>query len=104
MTKVLNEIINQLRGQKVNLKKKVLVKVDDNTLRVHTPGKLGKIGGSSVDIKYDRGRDLYDVSIHKIDDKTFKVKTCRSSGVYFDSLPNFFNPKIVKTMKCSRWK
>lgn len=95
MSEVVKTIANQLKAQGVNLRGKTLVKMDENTLRVS-----GK--GTNVDIKYDKGHDLYNVSVHKIDRKTFKVKTCRSKGVYFDSLPNYFNPKITKSMKCDK--
>ncbi|MDO8623199.1 MAG: hypothetical protein Q7R52_03040 [archaeon] len=100
MSEVVKEIRRQLVALGVPLKRKVLVKLDDNTLRVHTPGILGKIGGRSVDIKYDHGQDLYDVSIHELNNKTFKIKTCRSKGVFVDSLPDYFNKNITKGMKC----
>jgi len=99
MSEVVNEIKRQLIAQGVNLKGKYLVKVDDNTLRVHKPSSvIGKGDSRSVDIKYNKGSDLYDVSVHTIDNNTFKIKTCRSKGVYFDSLPNYFNKKIQNRM------
>lgn len=95
MSQVVQEIANQLRFQGVKLRNKTLIKVDNNTLRVS--GKL-----QNVDIKYNQGKDLYDVKVHKINNKTLKVKTCKSKDVYFDDLPNYFNPKITKRMKCGK--
>lgn len=89
---VLQTIKKQLESQNVNLNNKTLIKINPNTLRVSG-------GGNNVDIKYNKGDDLYDIKVHKINKKNFSVKTCSSKGVYVDSLPNFFNPKIVNNMK-----
>ena len=85
---ILNTIQRQLTAQGVNLRNKTLVKINPNTLRVSG-------GGNNIDIKYNKGSDLYDIKVHKINRKDFSVKTCKSDGVYVDSLPNYFNPKIV---------
>lgn len=93
---IIKETARQLKAQGVNLNNKTLVKLDSNTLRISG-------GGNNVDIKYNRATDLYDVKVHKINKKDFSVKTCESKGVYSDSLPNFFNKKIVNNMKgCKR--
>ncbi len=105
MSEVVQEIRRQLVAQGVNLSRKVLVKIDDNTLRVHTPSRrIEDFDFTSVDIKYDQGKDLYDVSVHKGDKKSLKVKTCKANGIFFDSLPNFFEKNITKTMKCGKFK
>ena len=89
---VVREIARQLAAQGVDLRGKRLVKLDDNSLRVHTPSR-GSFEGTarSVDISYDAGSDLYDVSVHTI--KGVDVKTERHKGMYFDALPQFFKNK-----------
>lgn len=86
-SQVVSEIARQLRHQNVNLRGKQLVALDKNSLRVAGRGK-------NVDIRYNKSRDLYDVKVHRINQKDFSVKTKSHKDVYFDSLPNFFNKKI----------
>jgi len=85
---VLGEIINQLKGQGVDLYGKTLVDMGDLTLRVNMPRK-GRGPATNVDIKYNEGMDMYDVTVHKID-KDMNVKSEKFNGMYFDQLPQFF--------------
>lgn len=88
-SKTVSEIARQLKAQGVNLKGKMLVQIDDNTLRVHKPSrKIGDGTARSVDISYNKGSDLYDVAVHEI--KGTKIKSSKVDMQYFDDLPKFF--------------
>jgi hypothetical protein len=104
ISQVINEIKRQLVSQGVKLKGKTLVKIDNDTLRVHTPSKrIGDFDFTSVDIKYDKVKDLYDLSIHKGDKKTLNIKTCKVSGLFFDQLPDYFNKEFIKSVCIKKW-
>ena len=92
---VIEIIRKQLLGEGVSIKGKKLIKIDEDTLRVHSPSRKNS-PARSIDIRYDKGSDTYSVQKHIIG-KDFKIKSSKPmKGVYFDSLPNFFNKKLIK--------
>lgn len=66
----------QIRGLK-------LVAMDENTLRVNK-------GWKNIDIKYNGGSDLYDVTVHLTNRKTLDTKSKTTEGVYCDQLADLF--------------
>jgi hypothetical protein len=69
-----------------------LITVDENTLRVHT--KRGRTV-RNIDIRYDRGTDLYTVSVHTFSAPKYEVKTEVTEMVFADALPEFFPDRVV---------
>jgi len=68
-----------------------IVKLSDNGLRLNK-------GQKNFDIVYNRGSDLYNIQKHKINRKTFEVKTEHLNGVFFEDvrgmIERFFNMEI----------
>ncbi len=76
--------INTIRGIH---RSKRLVAIDALTLRVHT--KRGR-EVRNVDISYDPDSDLYNVAVHSFSSPAYEVTTKTYTGVFADSLENFF--------------
>ena len=69
-------------NRKHNPKRFKRVAIDDLTLRFNK-------GKTNVDVKYNVGLDLYDVTVHKTN-KNWETKSKTTKGMYFDQLINFF--------------
>lgn len=69
--------------QQAGIRPTALVRIDDDTLRVHV--KRGR-NVRNVDVRYDAGLDLYDVSVHRFQAPTYEVATETFEGVYADSM------------------
>ena len=93
MSNVIDTIMKHLRCQGLDkltltgLGLRMLVKMDDNNLRLHFKARKGVI---NIDIHYDQGLDLYVVKAHKLNPQTLDVKTRESGEVYFDQFAELF--------------
>jgi hypothetical protein len=85
MNDVTKTIVSQVREQ-VFIKKAYLV--DEKTVRFN-------FGKTNIDVSYDAGLDLYDVTTHKLA-KDYTSTSETVSGVYADSLGGFFPKRLVK--------
>ena len=79
----------QLRALNVNLRGRKFIMIDNDTLRVHRAGKISK----SIDIRYNRGTDLYDIQAHTI--RGLRVKTKKMPGLGMENLPNLWDMKYI---------
>ena len=77
---VIDTTIAQVRAGMGYLGHLALVKMDENTVRFHKPGRVAR----SVDVSYDAGMDTYTVKAHEI--RNFDVTTQEWDGVYSDSM------------------
>ena len=85
---VLNAILDQVYWRELRMAKFRFVKMDEETLRINK-------GKKNFDIRYDVGSDTYEVLEHKMNARTFEVKTEKYKDVYWEDLANrieqFFN-------------
>lgn len=81
-------IVAQVREQ-VFVKNGTCFIVDESTVRFHMSGSL------NVDVEYDRGHDLYNVSVHRLK-KDYTTTTETHSLVYAEDLARYFPKHLVK--------
>jgi hypothetical protein len=87
MNDVTKTIVAQVCEQ-VFVKKGKVFLVDDATVRFN-------FGKTNVDVRYDSGLDLYDVTTHKTK-KDYSTESATVSGVYADVLGEFFPKHVFK--------
>lgn len=85
-TPVVIEIANQVNALVFLPRGHRLISLSETTLRV----ALGKL---NIDIEYDAGPDLYNVSVHKIG-RDLDVKTETHEGIFCDQLADFFPARL----------
>ncbi len=78
----------------LQVREQVFVKNTQVFLKDETSVRFN-FGRTNVDVSYNRGLDLYDVSVHKLT-KTYESKTETTSGVYAEDLAKFFPKRLVK--------
>lgn len=98
MNEVIETIVEQLRWQGLDrLKLACLgliayVEIDDHTLRLHFK-RQGRV--VNIDISYNEGSDMYDVSVHRLDAKTFDTQSEVFGDMCFDQLGELIEEAVV---------
>ena len=98
MSEVVETIVRQLACQGLDkltlacLGFKAFVKMDENTLRLHFKDRRGVV---NVDIHYNIGSDLYDVTWHRIDKETYEIKSEIRKDVFCDELVGVFDRLFI---------
>ena len=96
MNEIIETIMEQINWRVLHLRGFKFIRMNDETLRVHK-------GNKNLDIKYNYGVDLYDLSKHTIR-KNLTVETEEVENVFFDQLQDiiseFFN--IGEVAGCPR--
>jgi len=96
MNEIIETIMEQINWRVLHLMGFQFVRMNDETLRVHK-------GNKNLDIKYDYGVDLYDLTKHTIR-KDLTIEAEEVENVFFDQLQDiiseFFN--IREAVGCPR--
>ena len=91
MNEIIETIMEQINWRVLHLMDFEFIRMNDETLRVHK-------GNKNLDIKYNYGVDLYDLTEHTIL-KDLTVETEEVENVFFDQLQDiireFFNMREV---------
>jgi hypothetical protein len=87
-SEVCKTIISQVREQVFIKRTQRLVLLSDSAVRFN-------FGRTNIDVAYNAGLDLYDVSVHKLA-KDYTSKTVTTGGVYAEDLAKFFPKRLVK--------
>lgn len=85
---VCKTIISQVREQ-------VFIKRTHRLVLLSDTGVRFNFGRTNIDVSYNAGLDLYDVSVHKLA-KDYTTKTTTTGGVYAEDLAKFFPKHLVK--------
>ena len=94
MSEVVKTIVGQLSCQGLDkltlacLGFKCFVKMDEDTLRLHFKDRRGVV---NVDIHYNIGYDMYDVTYQRIDRETYEIKSSIRKDIFCDELVNVFD-------------
>jgi hypothetical protein len=96
MNEIIETIMKQINWRVLHLMGFQFVRMNDETLRVHRDNR-------NLDIKYNYGTDLYDLTEHTIL-KDLTVETEEVENVFFDQLQDiigeFFN--MGEVVRCPR--
>lgn len=94
MSEIVETIVRQLSCQGLDkltlacLGFKTFVKMDENTLRLHFKDRRGVV---NVDIHYNLGSDLYDVTYQRISKETYEIKSSIQKDIFFDQFADVFD-------------
>lgn len=80
MNQTIKTILAQIDAPKLSVFCNIVfITMDDHTIRVHRRNK-------NLDISYDEGSDLYNISKHTLNQKTLETTTEKVEGLYYDQL------------------
>lgn len=83
MNEIIKTIMQQINWRVLHLMSFKFIRMNDDTLRVHRDNR-------NLDIKYNYGTDLYDLTKHTIR-KDLTVETEEVENVFFDQLQNIIS-------------
>ncbi len=92
VTDTVNTTARQVRL--LTSKRVQLVAMDETTLRVSTASSTRGKTYRNIDIAYVSGLDLYTVTVHTIDRKTYEHTSESFSHVYADQLGDFVDGRL----------